>query len=73
MLFEQHIDKLYHLERYFDILLTTLSTIILSSKVFTVSEKKFMTKVNRIPDLNDIHVDYGINLPQDQQIGVFPK
>ena len=68
MLFEQHIDKVYHLERYFDILLTTLSTIILSSKVFTVSEKKFMTKVNRIPDLNDIHVDYGINLPQDQQI-----
>ena len=69
MLFEQHIDKVYHLERYFDILLTTLSTIILSSKVFTVSEKKeFMTKVNRIPDLNDIHVDYGINLPRDQQI-----
>ena len=68
MLFEQHIDKVYHLERYFDILLTTLSTIILSSKVFTVSEKKVMTKVNRIPGLNDIHVDYGINLPQDQQI-----
>ena len=62
MLFKQHVDKMYHLERYFDILLTTLFSIILSSKVFTVFEKKFMNKV-RIPDLNDIHVDYSINLP----------